>query len=150
METTHSETANTLLLRREDIGHHPVAFELKPGEPDRHGRMARTLAASFLKYCEAVRTLADQDSVDAFIQQHQLFEDLIVVAESFLSDEAPIIQENRPLNELLLNFATYRLTRASRVLYFESLTVRDPEATRQLKAVVKACQKDFDNLLQAL
>lgn len=150
MSPTQSKTGNIIALRREDIDHYPVAFEFKTTESENKGQLARVIASSFLKYSEQARQLADQDSIDSFIEQYKLYHELMESAENFLFEDMPFVQDNRPLNELLLNFATYRLTKASRAFYFECLTVRDVADIQSLKVVVSHCQKDFDNLLQTL
>lgn len=150
MDTTQTRPGNTVTLRREDVGHFPFAFESKFRTGESKGQLARVLASSFLKYSEKARQLSQSESVDNFIELHRLCNDFEEVAEAFLQDEIPFVQDNRPINELLLSFATYRLTRASRAYYFESLTVRDVNDISALKAIVQECQKDFDNLLQSI
>lgn len=150
MDTTQIRPGNGVTLRREDLLNSPPAFESKQPRSEGKGDLARILASSFLKYSQKARRLSEQDSVDSFIDLHGIYQELLDVAESFLRDEVPFVQDNRPINELLLRFATYRLSRASRAYYFESLTVRDVEEIAVQKAMVKECQADFDNLLQAL
>lgn len=151
MDTTTTKTKNSLTLSREDLTNRPLAFELKPSQREATGELSRVIASSFIKYTQkGIELSPEVDSVDSFIDLYHLHQSLLDSAESFLTDEMPFVPENRPINELLLAFATYRLTKASRAYYFESLTARDPEDTQRLKNLVQSAQRDFDNLLQSL
>ena len=156
METTQIRSGTAISLRSEDIARFPLAFEPKSSSSDRMtGTLtgviaARVIASSFLKYCQEATALLQPDSVESFIALHHLHQELQQHAELFLQQEMPVVQDNRPLNELLLSFASFRLTQASRVYYFESLTAREPAEVETFKQKVQACQRDFDNLIQAL
>lgn len=147
MDTTETRTTQTVVLNRNQITHAPFGFEFKSISSDAKGQLAKVIASSFLKFCERA---TQPDTVEGFMEQFDVYQELLGEAEQFIQTEVAIVQDNRPLNELLLNFATYRLGKVSRAYYYESLTVRDRSEVAPLKARVKDCQKDFDNLLQSL
>ncbi|MBY0405791.1 MAG: hypothetical protein K2X66_17950 [Cyanobacteria bacterium] len=150
MDTRQLRSSRSITLTREDLSQSPEAFESKSNVSNEVGGFSRVIASSFLKYSEEAMGLDETEDVESFIKLYHLHQELMASAESFLEEELPFIQDNCPINEILLNFATYRLTKASRAFYFECLTIRDPQSIEALKTKVKQYQTEVDNLLQTL
>ncbi len=149
METTTPETSQTIALNKSLITNHPFGFELKPTSRNTKGDLAKVIASSFIRFCNR-SDIPLEESVEQFMGQYRLFNELLNEADQFLQDDIAILMNNQPINELLIKFATYRLGKMSRAYYYESLTVRDPEDVAGLKARVKLYQQDFDCLLQSI
>ena len=154
MGTTGTQNPNTYLIDKDSLSKLPPGFQFRESsfedrvkDPD---NLARLIASGFLKYASRAKRLEQQDDVNSFLEMHQFHEELCQLAQCFLNKEVPFVLKNRPINDLLPAFASYRLTRASQLYYFKSLEDRYPQQLQDLKALIIECQQDLDNILQSL
>ena len=107
---------------------------------------ANLLASAYLRYTE--QGLDEQESVQSFVTLHQLHNDLAEEAEKYLNAEIPFVFEGQPIQPLLLNFAAYRITQASRQYLAETLQDKPLEEITMLKQKIQRYQSEYDAILK--
>lgn len=144
----------SISLDRDLLSNQSVAFEPNERLMNRRVELARVMASSFLKFTPLGGATTNPECAEALIQLHHLCQELECEALRFLREEGHswllLAEDSFPLNELLLQFANYRLTQASRAYYFESLLSSPEESKVALRDVVDRCRQDFDSLIQSL
>lgn len=113
------------------------------------GQFAKALASGFLKFSTEGRRLSQTESVQNFIQLAELHNKLTQEAHQFLKDEVPLVYEDQPIFDLLLKFAAWRLSQASRLEHFGHLRQIPPGELEQIQADTRLCQEEYDLLLQS-
>ncbi len=113
------------------------------------GQLAKAIASAFLKYTKEGEALSSEDSVQSFIAQADLHRALTEDAVEFLKKETPYIYEDQPLHHLLLSFAAFRLTQASRKFYYATFQNMTHQQQSTLKKAISYCQEAYDTLLQS-
>lgn len=108
---------------------------------------ANLLASAYLRYTEQGSQLNEQESVQSFVTLHQLHHDLAEEAERYLNAEIPFVFEGQPIQPLLLNFAAYRITQASRQYLAETLQDKSSEEIAALKNKIQRHQAEYDAIL---
>lgn len=149
MASTSSTQSKTVTLRREDMKRFPAAFETRETTEDRQGELARVLASSFLKYASQTDALCE-DNVDSFIQLHQFHNELLDLATEFLQQEIRIVADGSNLDDLLLAFAGFRLSKISQCYYESRIAGMSEDETIRWKKTLYECQLNYNRICQAI
>jgi len=146
METRTEEK----LLNASDIRKFPMAFVSRPATHTESGAYARSLASGYMKYTQSTQALTHEDSVNSFVALAASHQALLEQMRQFLREEVDFVYEDQPIQPLLLQFAAWRLAKASRTYTNTALKPQSFEAIDTAKAQVLACQAEYDALIQAL
>jgi hypothetical protein len=108
---------------------------------------AKTLASAYLKFTAEGRQLDETDSPQSFVSLYSLHNNLTERADDYLDSDVPFVYEGQPIQPLLLNFAAYLLTQASRDYLVASLQDKPSEDIQAIRDRIQAHQKEYDAIL---
>ncbi|MBY0449030.1 MAG: hypothetical protein K2X01_00190 [Cyanobacteria bacterium] len=140
---------SSLLLRREDLVNPLPGFSVS-GAARSKGDFALRLVTEFLRQTGQKPPAPIQNStvsVGNLLNQHQQFQTLLEEVNTFFDSELMFAVEDQPLNEMVLAFAGFRVSEATRNYYAGSLKADFSGQESLLKARVIQTQQEMNQLL---
>ncbi len=137
---------SSLVLRREDLVNSLPGFSVS-GTSRSKGDFALRLVTEFLR-----QTGQLQVSIGNLLNQHQQLQTLqlqtlLEEVNTFFQSELMFAVEDQPLNELVMAFAGFRVSEATRNYYVGSLKADFSVQETTLKARVIQAQQEMNQLL---
>lgn len=145
MTTTTNETLTLELSKNSKFA--KLRKELQTTTP---ADFSKTLASAYIKFTRQGSQLDENDSAQSFVSLYSLHNDLAEDAAAYLDSDVPFVYEGQPVQPLLLNFAAYRITQASRQYLVATIQDKPAEQIAEIKARIRDFQQEYDAILQLI
>ena len=106
----------------------------KDRKPDPN--FSAVLASSYLKYCQVLASDRQNESSDQLVALYQLHQQLQVQIKRFLKGRLPVVRQDEPVADVLLQFARWRGEHAQELGLDQAQVQAEQTAVEALKQPV--------------